>query len=154
MFPKQDSGPSEGAGGVGRGKAAPRRRDLRGLLTSQAASRRAIRRGRRPSQGRGGAPSRPRMPLRGRRPSPEQPEDALPRPPPAPRPRRRPDWLARAKRPLAIGHRSPAWEVSGCRLAVGPLGVKAEGAEAAPDSRPRPPSPLSGGEGPGTRFTC
>lgn len=60
----------------------------------------------------------------------------LPRPPPAPRPRRRPDWLAQAKRPLAIGHGSPAgrWAAGDWRLAS--LGIKAQGAQAAQDSHP------------------
>lgn len=124
-------------GGVGRGAAASCP-DSRGLLTSLAASRRAIRRGRQQSQGRG--PSPPRMPLRSPHSSPGA---AGERPPPA-----SPCAATQAPPRLAgPGKEAPGdWpqvtcrEVSGWRLAVGPVEASRpkEVAEAAPDSSLRP----------------
>lgn len=154
VFPKLDSRATEGSWGRGLRGGGPspggsRVYSLRKRPAGEpfAAARRRLR---------GGALLRPGCPSVPRTPAQEPVEDALPRPPPAPRPRRRPDWLALAKRPLAIGHGSPAWEVSGWRLAVGPVGRQGRRSGAGAAQEPRLPSlpPERAGERPGIGFTC
>lgn len=124
VFPKQDSGATEGGLGAWAEERRPLARGTQG--STHSASGQQESHSRRPAavSGEGPFPNPDAPP----RPAPQPwsrwrtPSPALPRPPPAPRSRRSPNWLALAKRSLAIGHGSPAWEVSGWRLAVGPVG--------------------------------
>lgn len=157
-FLSRTAAPQRGAWGRGLRRGGPSPGGPKGLLTPQAASRRAIRGGRPPSQGRGPSPTR--MPLRAPHPSPGA-AGGRPLPPSPALPLRRGPGAAPIGWPwqrgpwrLATGHLHGRWAAGDWRLA--PLGVRAEGAAKEP-RRSRGGSgfpPARAGNRPGTGFTC